>query len=173
LGTELLEEIEIDFFSLVIIDYFPVIALSIIMLRTFSNIFILIIIHFISIINGKSTATLVLSNLPLSSPFSAGSPKYYGVNLGHKSSDDSSWVKFLKYFGVGRVRFFGVGGAANKLSLPAGGLGASVSKVTNSYGSSLSGFMVSNLLENWLLQFFFIHSNILILLLIGEFVFIV
>jgi len=123
------------------------------MLSTFSSSsssIILIIIHFIStfhFINGKSTATLVLSNLPLSSPFSAVSPKYYGVNLGHKSSDDTSWVKFLKYFGVGRVRFFGVGGVANKLSLPTGGLGASVSKVTNSYGSSLSGFMVRNLLE--------------------------
>ena len=106
------------------------------------RIFIILIIHFFSTLSGKSAATLVLSNLPPIAPFSSTSPKYYGINLGHKCSDDTSWIAFLKYFGAKRVRLFGVGGVANTLSLPKGGLGASVSKVTKSYGSSLSGFMV-------------------------------
>lgn len=129
-------------------------------MRIFIDIVILIS-HFFYNIYGKSSATLILSNLPPASPFSTVSPKYYGVNLGHKCSNDTSWVAFLKYLSPGRVRFFGVGGVANTLSIPKNGLGTSVSKVTNSYGSSLSGFMVRNILLRVIILFINIAMIIL------------
>ena len=86
--------------------------------------------------------TLDVSSSTQSSPFAELSPFRYGVNTGHKCVNDDSWVAFTKYLGAKYARIFGLGGAPNKLNLPTGGVGSSVSNLTISYGSSLSGVLV-------------------------------
>ena len=91
-----------------------------------------------------ATMKLELSSAKQVAPLSAISPAHYGVNIGHSCSADDSWQVSMRRLGITKARMFGVGGiSAHSLGVPSKGLGTAVTGLTNSYGSSLSGSMVS------------------------------
>eukprot|EP01036_Dinobryon_divergens_P023012 gene23012-31323_t len=92
-----------------------------------------------------ATMKLELSSAKQVAPLSAISPAHYGVNIGHSCSADDSWQVSMRRLGITKARMFGVGGiSAHSLGVPSKGLGTAVTGLTNSYGSSLSGSMVTN-----------------------------
>lgn len=105
----------------------------------------LVICAFQESINGYRFAqmSLTLSSKSQASPLSAISPAHYGVNAGHKCNGDDSWIAAMQRLGVTKARLFSVGGVtASSLGIPTKGIGSAVPSLTNSYGSSLSGFLV-------------------------------
>lgn len=60
----------------------------------------------------KGTMFVTLSSAQQQGVNAPVSPDKYGVNLGHRNPSDYSWIAYLKYLGVKRARFFGVGGPA-------------------------------------------------------------